>query len=329
MKKIIKQYRIPLGILYCLALILTLLTTIKVDYTLIAPGYNDNIDGFIVIEDGIEETGSFSTTSVIVIYEIPYIQKILANQVNTVSVFERPTTYQHTTTKDLNYRSAVMKNDSLAKSVIVAYEKANIEISYQTEYLISTIYDYLKEDTLELEDVLISINDIAYPEMPDYTCGDTLTFKVKRNAETLSFDIPVQEVDGYCRIGVNITSLTTINDASREYTFIDNNTGGPSGGLLQSLYIFNELTEKDYTNGLDIAGTGTIKLDGTVGTIGGVEQKIITSALNGIDLFFVPASNYEAALETLNTLTTDMILVKVDTIDDCITYLENWSDNNE
>lgn len=326
MKELLNKHKISLSILYLFAVILTILTSIQVKYTLIAPGYNNNINEFIIIEDGIEETGSFSTTSVIVEYQMPLLQKWFASNLKTVTVYEQPTVYQNTTTKDLNYRSTVMKNDSLSKSVIVAFEYANIDITYNTKYLVSTIYDYIDENTLELEDEIISINGTVLPEMPIYTCGDTLTFEIIRDNEVQTIEVDVKNQDDVCRIGIIITSLTTIEQASREYTFVETNTGGPSGGLMQSLYIWNELTEKDYTHGLDIAGTGTIDLDGSVGPIGGVEQKIITSVLNGIDIFFVPTSNYEDALETLNTLHSDMILIEVETISDCIQYLEELGD---
>ena len=325
MKQTIIKYRFLLSILYLVAILFTLATSIKVNYTLIAPGYNYNIKDFIIIEDGYEESGSFSTTSVIVIYDIPWIQKLFASSLNTITMYEKPTVYQNTTTKDLNYRSLVMKNDSLAKSIIVAFEKANIDITYQTEFLISTIYDYLEEDTLELGDQIITLNGEPYDGLPPLTCGDTLEFVVLRDDLERTFEVPVQDIDGYCKTGVNITELTTIISTSKQYTLVDTNTGGPSGGLMQSLYIFNELTEYDYTKGLYIAGTGTIELDGSVGPIGGVEQKIITSVLNGIDLFFVPTANYDKAKETLDTLQTDMILIKVETIDDCIAYLEGYN----
>ena len=112
------------------------------------------------------------------------------------------------------------------------------------------------------------------------------------------------------------------------YEFIDTNTGGPSGGMMQSLYIYNQLSEFDISHGLKIGGTGTIRIDGTVGAIGGIEQKIYTSAMNNIDIFFVPfaSNNYEDALEVYNTLNTDMILVGVDTFEDALNYLLNYED---
>ena len=50
--------------------------------------------------------------------------------------------------------------------------------------------------------------------------------------------------------------------------------GGPSAGLMFTLAVYNAVTPTDITGGRKIAGTGTISLDGTVGPIGGVEQKV-------------------------------------------------------
>lgn len=55
------------------------------------------------------------------------------------------------------------------------------------------------------------------------------------------------------------------------------NIGGPSAGLMMSLEIYNQLTKPDETKGYDIAGTGTIDVDGKVGPIGGIDQKVVAA----------------------------------------------------
>ena len=63
---------------------------------------------------------------------------------------------------------------------------------------------------------------------------------------------------------------------------------GPSGGLVFSLAVADALTPGDLTRGHRIAATGTIALDGTVGRIGGVEQKVRAAEYVGADVFLVP-----------------------------------------
>ena len=45
--------------------------------------------------------------------------------------------------------------------------------------------------------------------------------------------------------------------------------------------------------------------------------------LDDADIFFVPSSNYEEALEQYNKHKTDMELVSVTCLQDCIDYLKN------
>jgi Lon-like protease len=66
--------------------------------------------------------------------------------------------------------------------------------------------------------------------------------------------------------------------------------GGPSAGLAFTLTLIDELTPGELTGGGDVAVTGTIELDGTVGAIGGLRQKASAVAQAGVDVFIVPAA---------------------------------------
>ena len=122
---------------------------------------------------------------------------------------------------------------------------------------------------------------------------------------------------GYNMYEVNFDTI------SPKCTFKDTRTGGPSGGLLQTLSIYNKLTEFDYTKGLKIGGTGTINYIGNVGEIGGIKEKIPTADDSKIDIFFCPKENYDDALIAYNNLgNTKMKLVKVETFYDALKYLK-------
>ena len=64
--------------------------------------------------------------------------------------------------------------------------------------------------------------------------------------------------------------------------------GGPSAGLAFALDILQELG-RNVTHGHEIAATGEIALDGSVGPIGGVKQKTLGARKAGVDAFLVPA----------------------------------------
>lgn len=98
--------------------------------------------------------------------------------------------------------------------------------------------------------------------------------------------------------------------------------GGPSAGMMHALAIIDTLTEGELTDGHVVAGTGTIGLDGTVGTIGGIRQKVVAAEAAGAEYILVPQGNYETAL----TAERDSIeIVPVATIDDAVDFLESLS----
>lgn len=96
------------------------------------------------------------------------------------------------------------------------------------------------------------------------------------------------------------------------------NVGGPSAGLMFSLAVIDKLTTGELTGSKFIAGTGTIKSDGTVGPIGGIVHKMIAARAAGATVFLVPAKNcYEANSD--NRL--GLQLVKVDNLGQAVEAL--------
>jgi PDZ domain-containing protein len=66
---------------------------------------------------------------------------------------------------------------------------------------------------------------------------------------------------------------------------------GPSAGLAFTLEVYDALSGHKLAKGRKIAVTGTIDLDGNVGPVGGVRQKVIGAARARADLVLVPAGN--------------------------------------
>ncbi|MEY4618165.1 MAG: hypothetical protein RL101_351 [Actinomycetota bacterium] len=120
--------------------------------------------------------------------------------------------------------------------------------------------------------------------------GETpLKFTVLRKSERKTFEIsPRKDKDGQYRIGVFIGT---------KYEFPVNvklelsDVGGPSGGMIFALGIYDGLTKGALTGGAHIAGTGTIDSDGTIGPIGGIRQKLFAAQRAGAKYFLAPAEN--------------------------------------
>jgi PDZ domain-containing protein len=96
------------------------------------------------------------------------------------------------------------------------------------------------------------------------------------------------------------------------------NVGGPSAGMMHALAIIDTLTPGDMTKGHIVAGTGTIQYDASVGSIGGIRQKVVGAEAAGAEYMLVPESNYEAAL----TAERESIeIVSVATLQEAIDFL--------
>jgi Lon-like protease len=94
--------------------------------------------------------------------------------------------------------------------------------------------------------------------------------------------------------------------------------GGPSAGLMWALGVWDVLTENDLTEGHEIAGTGTVDLDGRVGPIGGVRLKIVAAEEAGAEVFLVPEGNMREA----RGAGEDIDLVPVATVDQAVAVLD-------
>ncbi|MDO4898766.1 MAG: PDZ domain-containing protein [Rothia sp. (in: high G+C Gram-positive bacteria)] len=91
--------------------------------------------------------------------------------------------------------------------------------------------------------------------------------------------------------------------------------GGPSAGMMFSLGIIDELTAGDMTGGQHFAGTGTIDVDGSVGGIGGIAQKMRGASDTGATVFLAPAANCD---EVVGNVPEGLHVIKVETLSEAV-----------
>ena len=78
--------------------------------------------------------------------------------------------------------------------------------------------------------------------------------------------------------------------------------GGPSAGLVFFLEILSRLMPEQFEPLGKVAGTGILHPDGTIGAVGGIEQKTIAARDAGIEYFIVPWQNTESARRYAGTM---------------------------
>jgi PDZ domain-containing protein len=109
-----------------------------------------------------------------------------------------------------------------------------------------------------------------------------------------------------------------IPDYGFEISITLQNVGGPSAGLMFALGIIDKLGPESVTGGRFVAGTGEIRSDGTVGPIGGIQQKLVAARARGADVFLVPDANCPEARERAPD---GLRLVRVATLDEAVERL--------
>lgn len=233
--------------------------------------------------------------------------------------------------KDIYKRDKIYLEEANQNAIFVAYKKAGKSVNILDKHLYII---YLEEDSdtdLKIGDDILEIDGSKIDSLADiskildsYEVGSKLNIKVKRNGKEMMKYAIVHEKDGRKLIGIALTSIYDYEvDPKITFTF-SNSESGPSGGFMVTLAIYNQLIDSDISNGLKIAGTGTIDIDGNVGSIGGVKYKLKGAVDSKSDIFLVPAGeNYEEAIKYQKKYHYDIKIIGISTFEEAIEKLES------
>ena len=327
MKKFLKE-----NIIYIIVICLVVaLNYIHLPYYIDTPGGTIDISDRIELQDEeVEVNGSLNMLYVSeYIATIPtYLLSFIMKDWDLQSISESQISNE--STDDIYARGRVMLDNSLDNAMYVAYTKAGRDISIKSyqNVVVACLFDnelkigdeILEVDGQKIENVTELKQIISNTEI-----DDELVVKVLRDEKEkeIKVKVKVKEEDGNKVIGVVVVTNYDFDvDPKIEINFKSSESGS-SGGLMMALSIYNAISDDDIMKGRNIAGTGTISMDGSVGEIDGIKYKIIGAVHNKMDLVLVPRDNYEEALEVKKEKKYDIDIVPVDTFDDAVEYLEN------
>lgn len=310
-------------------LLFILLFTIKLPYYINAPGGLMNVTDRVVIEDGYNVEGSLNMAYVTEIKAtIPTLFISLFNK-NWDVLKEEDLTYENETIEDTYYRDHLLLEESVNNAIIVGFTKADKKVEITSSKLLVTYVDEDALTDLKLGDEIISINDIEINSTNDINEilskkkeNDEIIIKVIRDNKELTTTATLREEEGRLVIGILATEKKEIETIPNVELKFKKSESGPSGGLMTALAIYNYLTPTDITHGKTIVGTGTIDINGKVGSIGGVKYKLKGAVKNKAEIFIVPnGKNYKEAIKLRKENNYDIKIIGVDTIDDALNYL--------
>ena len=287
-----------------------------------------NIASRLEVENEYKETGSYNMAYVRTInatiptYLLSYIFNWERESIEDAKLDENDTA------KDMWKREKLYLDEANNSAIISAYTLANEDINIKKEKLQILYVDKNSKTDLKTGDEVISIEGVklnAFEEikeiLKDYQVGDKVSVNYLRDNKEKTGYFIVREIEGIKKAGLYLIKMYDYDTKRKTTLDFSSNEGGPSGGFMLSLAIYDRLTSEDLTKGRKIAGTGTIDKNGKVGAIGGVKYKVMGANGGDADVFFVPEDNYKEAIEFKEKKGYDLNIVKVSTLSDAIEYL--------
>lgn len=331
MLHLIKKYYIVLIIILIINLTIAPVCIIRTDKEVTLTGDIQPVTSVIDVEADYVQKGSINTIFVINFAHSTIFQNFLLNSSTINTTSNIGSTVSHFTAAENALRGKIQHNSSIEFSIITAYQAAHQQDeSIAAKYVLEgAIINYYKADCVdyqigdiifEVEGKQASVDEDAYIDaFNNRKIGDE--FKILRDNKIVELVFTENNLNAF---GIYRKYTIDEDKCVPKIKIKNTNVGGPSGGLLQTLAIYNALVSTDITKGLVISGTGTINIAGNVGAIGGIRQKIFTAYNNKVDVFFCPEANYEEAKVAYDELKNKerMALVCVATFQDAIKYLE-------
>jgi len=153
-----------------------------------------------------------------------------------------------------------------------------------------------------------------------HPAGSTLALSVDRHGQHLDLQAKTYADSGRTVLGFQPDLHATFTTPDVKIGIDPNSVGGPSAGLAFTLGIIDKLTPGSLSGGRVVAGTGTIDGFGTVGPIGGIQQKIAGATRNGAKVFLAPASE---CADARKAAPKSLVLVKVDKLETAVKALQS------
>lgn len=200
-----------------------------------------------------------------------------------------------------------------------------LKIPYKSVVSVASVQKGLPADgKFKAGDEIVSVDGVPAADretvsagVRKHKAGEAVTFTVNRGEQSKTVAVPTVAA----KDGTPIVGITMQIKYKFPFKVLINvgDVGGPSAGMMFSLGIMDKLTPGAMTGGKAIAGTGTITPEGTVGPIGGIQQKMVGARRAGATVFLTPADN---CAEATKAIPDGLKLVKIETLHDAVQAID-------
>jgi PDZ domain-containing protein len=239
-------------------------------------------------------------------------------------VFKRDELYPPgITSKQVDEEGAAQMIDSQQEAIAVALRKLGKTVTERVS-IAAVAKDAPSAKSLRKGDEIVAVDGRAITSADDVRAainkhkpGETVDLRLRRGASLVEVAATTRSADGRAAIGV---FLGRAFDFPVDVQIHAGDVGGPSAGTMFALGIYDRLTPGALAGGQRIAGTGTINVDGEVGPIGGIHQKLYGARDGGADYFLAPAANCD---EVVGHVPDGLRVVKISTFDEAVKSVQD------
>jgi PDZ domain-containing protein len=227
------------------------------------------------------------------------------------------------TVEQVDAESTAMMEESQQDSVAIVLKKLGYEVPSNI-YISEVSKNKPSSGKLVAGDFVVGINGVKPTSIDnlramigEYDSTNPLKVSVLREGKSLVYEInPVKNDDGKYVLGILVG---TKYDFPVKVNLQVSDIGGPSGGMMFALGIYDQLTPGALTGGKNIAGTGTVNAEGTVGPIGGIRQKMYGAQRSGATHFLAPIDNCS---EVVGHIPTGLTVISVRNFEEALAAVE-------
>lgn len=333
-----REKRIALGIVLA-SLLLVGSAFIPTGYDVLFADEPIMLDELVKYEDGYELDGEIGMTYVSSLENVvwPFLLLGLLFEEG-VDIEPAATEELDIDVEDLHYQYEMM----MVQSKIKAEYKAREYMEETPELKLIGFYpaylepDWKYKNEIEVTDILVGIDGVeldSYEQLDQLVLAkepeEKTVLTVMRDGERKDIEVrtyPERDYYNNTFLGMYVEEVFELVEDER-IAFNIEEIGGPSAGLMLTLTLIEKMTEESLLRGNKVAGTGTIEMDGFVGPIGGVKQKVIGADLAGYEYFLVPqdsdyGNNEEIAKQTVKEEGLAIKLIPIGSLEEAVAELK-------
>lgn len=342
------EFRRIVVILVSTAVAMWIILYAPTPYVVYEPGLAVPVEPMISIEEGDSSSQGVFLLTAVKLTEPNFLDAIKAMWDANKDVHLKKDVFRGYSKEQYANRLTVIMQGSQNNAVEAAYRHAGLPYANEVQAIVVSdvsIKDAADSTSFKAGDTLLGLTggkrffsiEEAAALLNGVGTAEHISFDVKRGEELLTVTVPGEGMNSSLTAdrlpeALGVTGLTELRslepaDSSKRLSIAAGEIGGPSAGLVFALKALDLLTEGDLTGSHRIAATGTISVDGEVGAIGGVRQKVVVTSEEGAELFLVPAGNYEEAKEKAESLGTSMQVVSVTSLQEAIESISDFAKN--